>query len=382
MLFIERVRMICILCLTAFGCTGNTLTFIVVNRRFFRKTALAAFIAALSVADCIVLCLQSLQILTKLHPTVTSYDCIIFFLIDVFRLLSVWLVCFINLERCSLVFNPCQMPRLTSRRKARTLILILIVFSLLIFSHYAKHMKIGYVKHYNQTSPVRSFCAYRPNFNRLVWEYIRSGLTYWLTIPICIVCNLIIIRCLHQASKIERKFNDQQIRLSTTTIQPGKIDLSSKQRQLTAMLLTSSICFVLTATPSTVHSIYLLIKKPTNTGYIIHICTNILLHFHHASNFLAFMCSCARFRTELMNFFRRHLRCQISTSWHQRSLPHTEHGPLNSKKQQRTPVQLLTPSRKSDRLVQSPVYPHIAIQLNGNFNYHPRTGRNHSGPNH
>ena len=94
MLFIERVRTISILFLTVFGCIGNLLTLIIVNQRVFRKTASSAFISGLCIADCIVLCLHSLQIVTKLHPQVTSYDCIVFFLMDVFRLLSVWIVCF------------------------------------------------------------------------------------------------------------------------------------------------------------------------------------------------------------------------------------------------------------------------------------------------
>jgi hypothetical protein len=141
-MFLELVRTISLLCLTVFGCTGNILTLIIVNRRFFRKTALAAFISGLSIADCIVLFLHSLQIVAKRHPHVTSYDCVIFFFIDVFRLLSVWIVCFINIERCSLVFNPCHMPRLTNQIKSRIFVIILFIISLIIFSHYTKHMHI------------------------------------------------------------------------------------------------------------------------------------------------------------------------------------------------------------------------------------------------
>jgi len=177
MLFLESVRTIAILCLTVFGCTGNLLTLIIVNQRFFRKTPSAAFISGLCIADCIVLCLHSLQIVTKLHPQVTSYDCIVFFFIDVFRLLSVWIVCCINIERCSLVFNPCYMPRLTSRTKSCIFVIILFILSLLIFSHYAQHMHIEYVNNTNQSNPIRSFCAFKPGFYRLAWECIRSSLT-------------------------------------------------------------------------------------------------------------------------------------------------------------------------------------------------------------
>jgi hypothetical protein len=52
MLFFERVRTISILCLSVFGFTGNILTLIVINQRFFRKTASAAFISGLCIVDC------------------------------------------------------------------------------------------------------------------------------------------------------------------------------------------------------------------------------------------------------------------------------------------------------------------------------------------
>ncbi|CAF2986320.1 unnamed protein product [Rotaria sp. Silwood2] len=349
MLFLERVRTIALLCLTVFGCTGNILTLIVVNQQFFRKTASAAFISALSIADCIVLCLQSLHIVIKLHLQVTSYDCVVFFLIDVFRLLSVWIVCFINIERCSLVFNPCHMPRLTSRTKSRILVLILFIISLLIFSHYAENMHIEYVYESNRTVAIRSFCAYKSNFHRLTWGCVKSGLTYWFTVPLCIICNLIIIQRLHRASRIERTLNNENLR-TNHFISTNKLDLSSKQRQLTAMLVTSSICFVLTATPSTIHATYIMItNKINNVQYAIHIFTNILLHFHHASNFLAFIFSCARFRIELVNLFRRYFHCQIYMKWYKRSIPNIEQNLIYSTKQQRTPMKLLTTNTKEQK---------------------------------
>ena len=350
------------LCLTVFGCTGNILTLIVVNQRFFRKTTLAAFISVLSIADCLVLCLQSLQIVTKLHPQVTSYDCFVFFLMDVFRLLSIWLVCFISIERCSLVFNPCHMPRLRSRTKSRLCIAILFAVAILIFSHYARHMHIEYLYVNNQTTPVRSFCAFKRNFHRLTWQYIRSSLTYWLTIPLCTICNAIIILRFRQASRIERALNSHLD--NHLNLQSNKLDLSSKQRQMTAMLVTSSICFILTATPSAIHTIYILnTRKMNNSHYIVHILTNILLHFHHASNFLAFIFSCARFRTELLHLFRRYFHCQIYKSWQRRSGPNTEQNLADPPRHRRAPTKLLvTPqTKKPQRTVKSSSHPGIAL---------------------
>ena len=127
MLTLESIRTISMLLLTAIGCTGNILILIILNRRFFRKTPSATFISGLCIADCIVLCLQSFQIIGKIYFKVTSYDCIVFFFMDVFRLLSVWLICFINLERCSLVFNPCRLPHIKSRVKSRIFVSILFV---------------------------------------------------------------------------------------------------------------------------------------------------------------------------------------------------------------------------------------------------------------
>ncbi|UJR21049.1 hypothetical protein I4U23_024149 [Adineta vaga] len=364
MLILERIRTIAILCLSVFGCTGNILTLIVVNQRFFRRTASAAFISGLCIADCFVLCLHSLQIVTKLRPQVTRYDCIVFFFIDVFRLLSVWIVCFINIERCSLVFNPCHMPRLTSQIKSRLFVILLFCLSLIIFSHYTYHMHIEYVYNTNQTIPSRSFCAFKKDFHRLTWESIRSALTYWLTVPICIVCNFIIIQRLHHASRIERSLSPDS---------KTKLDLSSKQRQLTAMLVASSVCFIVTATPSTVHAIYLLLSKNFGSHqYVIHIFTNILLHFHHASNFLVFIFSCARFRIELVELFRNYFCYKIYANWYKRSSQNTEQIVFYSAKHQRTPVKLL--SQKSN--MQRRNNPNGIIIL-GTNNYNKRNGRSY-----
>ncbi|CAF2821093.1 unnamed protein product [Rotaria sp. Silwood2] len=362
MLFAEQVRIISTLCLTVFGCTGNILTLIILNQRFFRKTPSAILISALCIADCIVLCLQSLKIVAKVYFPITSYDCIVFFCLDVSRFMSVWIVCFINLERCSLVFNPCHIPHLTSRIKSCLFVMILFTISLLIFSHYVVHLNMEYTYDSNETSIIHSVCTYKPGFNRVAWEFLRSASTYWLTVPICIICNIIIIKCLFQASRIERTLNNDLT---------YSLNLSSKQRQLTAMLVTSSVCFVLTATPSTVHAIYLAISENTSLRqYIIYIYINILLHFHHAVNFLAFVFSCARFRAELIGLFHNYLCRRIFRNWYRRAAPSTEQMYMYSTRQQKTPIKLFTPK----------AHPHKRIHHNGIVilaanNYNNKMGR-------
>ncbi|CAF3191970.1 unnamed protein product [Rotaria socialis] len=366
MLLLDRIRNISLICLTAFGCAGNILTFIIVNRCFFRKTSSSAFISGLCIADSMVLCLLSFQVIGKMYSPVTSYDCGVFFFLDVFRLLSVWIICFINLERCSLVFNPCHISRLTSRKKAYIFVIILFIISLIIFSHYAKHMNIEYTYSTNQTMPIRSICVFKPKFHRVAWECIRSALTYWLTVPVCIICNIIIIKCLYHASRFQRtsynNFNET-------------LNLSSKQRQLTGMLVTSSICFVLTVTPSTIHSIYLAISKNfAGQQYIIHVLTNILLHFHHASNFLAFIFSCSRFRVELIDFFQKIFCAGIFEKWHKRSTATTEQMYVYSTRHQKTPIKLFT--SKSNMRKRNNQNGIVVITMN---NFNTRQGKNH-GP--
>ena len=363
-MFWERVRIIALLILSVFGCTGNILILIIVNRRFFRKTPSAALISGLCIADCSVLCLQSFQIVNKLRPHVSSYDCAIFFFMDVFRLLSVWIICLISLERCSFVFNPCHIPHIQSRLKSRIVVIILFIISLLIFSHYTKHMQIKYIYNLNRTMPVRSLCVYKKDFHRIAWECIRAALTYWLIIPICIVCNCIIIRRIYQATRIERTLNIKS---------RNRLELSSTQHQLTIMLVASSSCFVITATPSTIHTIYLSISHNLSIyQYVIHIITNILLHFHYASNFLVFVFSCARFRIELSELFRNLLFFRICKKWHPRSISNTEQMFFQSIKQQRTPIKLL----KSKAYLHRRSNPN-AMNLLAMNNYNHDIGRNY-----
>jgi hypothetical protein len=221
----------------------------------------------------------------------------------------------------------------------------------------------------NQTNANLSYCAFNQNFSFFIWMCIKSSLNYWLTVPLCTICNFIIIKQLHQASRIERSLNyDSQ----------SKLDLSSKQRQLTAMLLASSIGFVLTATPTTIHSIYIVLKQDKSvTQYAIHIFTSILLHFHHASNFLVFLFSCGRFRLEVYQLFNRYLRCSIcsiSINCRRHSISNREPMVFYSSKQQKTPVKLLsTKANKNRRKTQNEI-----IQLTTN-NYYRKNGRNY-GP--
>ena len=347
MLPLERFRTIAFIALSVFGCAGNLLTLIVISQRFFRKTASAAFIFGLCFADCVVLCLHTFQIIARDHPRITTHECFIIFLIDVFRLFSIWIVCFINIERCSLVFNPCHMPRLTSRRKSCILVCLLFLVAVLIFSHYAQHMYTAHVSHVDGTNATLFYCAFKENFHDLLWVWIKLTLTYGLTVPLCTICNIIIIIQLHRASRIER-------------ISPGnRLDLSSKQRQLTAMLVASSIGFVLTATPTALHSIYITIKQNKNlTQYTIHIINSTLLHFHHASNFLVFVFSSGRFRLEVIRLFHHYFPnsfCTISFSCYRRPLSShpqcdtTKPTALYTKNGTRTPVKLFVVKRRSRR---------------------------------
>ena len=144
------------------------------------------------------------------------------------------------------------------------------------------------------------------------------------------------------------------------------------------MLAASSICFICTATPSTVHSIYLILSKNlSNRQYIIHIFTNILLHFHHASNFLVFVFSCARFRTELIDLFCVYLRCPIYNHLYKRSTPHTEQVFIYSARQQKAPMKLLAPKANAPRRNTQQPYQNGILLLGAN-NHSKRAVR--SGP--
>ena len=338
MFILERFRTITFIALSIFGCAGNLLTLIIINQRFFRKTASAAFIFGLCLADCVVLCLHTLQIVAKDHPHVTIYECGIIFLTDVFRLFSIWIVCFINIERCSLVFNPCHMPRLTSRIKSRIFVFILFLLALIIFSHYGRNMYTAHTVHNQSTNSTLFYCTFREDFPNLLWICIKSALTYWITVPLCTICNIIIIKQLHRASRIER------------TLYTNYFDLSTKQRQLTAMLVASSIGFVLTASPTAIHTIYLTLKqdKP-DIQYVIHIFTSILLHFHHASNFLVFLFSCGRFRLEVVRFFRHSSLCTISFACYRSRSNSSKPMAIYSTNPSRTAVKLFVVTRHSRR---------------------------------
>ncbi|CAF1012118.1 unnamed protein product [Didymodactylos carnosus] len=345
----ERVSAISLLLISIFGCCGNALTIIVVNQHFFRRTTSAAFITALSFADFTVLLLQSYQILAKFRlKTATSFDCLIIYFTDVFRLLSVWMIGIMNIERLTLIFNIPHLPRLRSVIKARIFVCFLFCLSLLVFIHYAFFMETHYkyksepqildvsstvtllnntnvtnqsVATYNDSKTTSlmskklrtgSVCYFKSEFKSLIWGYIKNSITYWTVTPIVIICNCIIVYRLQEASRIEKSIKPREFQFATT--------LSTKQKIMTAMLMSSSALFLITSTPATVHLIYMLAtKNRSNTQYIIHITTNILLHLHHASNFLVYLSTCQRFRTEIIKLCNTYSRCHTKRNGRHKS---------------------------------------------------------------
>jgi hypothetical protein len=367
-----------LLALLIFGCIGNTLTIIVINKKRMRNTNASLFVTCMALSDIVLLVLKFTANMIKIYR-IPIYDLCIFIQIipQAASFISVWLVIITSAERAAAVLFPFKVMLIFSRFRCKLIIAcMLIVFCLLSAS-------IIFCLQYSPTQPY--YCLIKGTlegncffYYTYIFPWIKSAFGCWLPSLFGIILNLIIISALYRASNARRgitntplsrtfssmrqnaqsdslvkspktskfkriyRFSNKansdpeqneamkplknpslnsnnkngsngserkceptkavtnagtnRVRFSTTY---GK---SSKEKQITIMLLTISISFIILTLP---YSAYELLRKLDFLQYkwlknrhVMRACM-LLIDINHATNFIFYCLTAQRFRKEL-----------------------------------------------------------------------------------
>ena len=315
----------CLLILLIFALIGNTLTILIMRSKKMRTTNTALFLTFMAFADMFVLALKFTVNMQKLYQIPVYEICILIQILpDIAALSSYWLIIITTLERCIAVWYPLKIAQIMTRRRCILLIFILICLLTLLSSTQIVCLKsLPLTPHFCgiKGSITGSCRIYLKN----VYPWIKSVLMSWLPGVLGIILNLLIIISLAKASKQRENI---AIRMPTYKQRNSEVEILqenngqfkkvhfksvkmqiSKERQITIMLCTVSITFVLFTFP---YAVFELLRKlnptvPAFKSRFTHRAVLFILDCLHSTNFILYCLTGKKFRDELKNI----LRCRL-----------------------------------------------------------------------
>ena len=258
----------------------------------------------MAIADNILLAFKFLASMIKIYH-IPVYDfCILIYIIipQAASFISVWLIMITTAERTAAVVFPLEVSVIFSKRRCKVMIFCMIVFFLVLTS------TGGFCSHHDIKKPY--LCAvkggsgsnYEFYFNS-VYQLMKSVFGSWFPSLLGIGLNIAIIFFLYKASNERRNITSIRNRLQTINIPRT----NSKERQITIMLLTISISFVILTMP---YSLYELVRKLIDIRTLHRIvhkdnvrkfqrATLLLVDLNHSTNFIFYVMTAERFRNQL-----------------------------------------------------------------------------------
>jgi hypothetical protein len=332
----------CLLILLIFALIGNTLTILVMRSKRMQTTNTSLLLTSLAVADIIVLTLKFLINMQKLYKIPVYGFCIIIYILpDIAALTSYWLIITTTTERSIAVWFPLKVSTIITKKRCYGLILILIsLFTMMGCTQIVCLQPIPATPHYcGIKGVITGKCRY---YIRYIYPWIKSAIMSWIPSMMGIVLNTLIIISLAKAGKKRKTMTNDYERKSVkmvsvdyssdcSFIKPNverlqsivsvnnfkKMPLlrrvgqtfqsqSSKERQITVMLCTVSITFVLFTLP---YAIYELLRKlnPNSLAFqnrFIHRAVLFFIDCLHATNFILYCLTGKKFRDELRNILK------------------------------------------------------------------------------
>ena len=295
-------------CLIIFGLMGNSLVFVVLTKSSMKKTTCSLYLRFLSVFDSLVLCVSLMRYWTAY---ITLYD-IRSYSSGVCKIhtwatywtshTSAWLLVSVTVERCVSVWFPHKVKMFCTKRKTYTIIISIILVTALISSHYFYGIGLNIVE--NESYCVGMYADYS-NFETFAWPWVDLCIYSLFPSTILFICKIsIIYKVVHTNRGIVQNDssngNDFQNSSATTSRR-------SQESSLTAMLLITSITYIVCTTPLCVFIIYNTItsleifKSPLikAVGELVWAVTNMLQFTNNSINFILYCVSGRRFREEL-----------------------------------------------------------------------------------
>ena len=283
--------------LIVFGTTGNILSLVVLQSKYFRKSPSAFILSALAMADTGVLLCGLLRHwimqLSENAVDIRSFNIVTCYVHSLFTYylpqLSSWSLVLLSLERLVSVKWPLKSREMFNKRKmgaAWTTIALLLVA---LNGHWFK--TVGMLANDDDSG---YHCDMLPRwywFSQLIWPWLDLIVLSVIPVIAIFTCNILVIHALLNASKLRGQMS---ARISSK-------EHNSTSSQITAMLVGLNVIFFLTTIPVSIYFIGEDIfwdSAHTNTRIAYATC-NIIYYLSNSTNFLVYCITGSKFRHAL-----------------------------------------------------------------------------------
>lgn len=290
------------------GTIGNALSFVIMIQREMRQTPTFFYLAALAIADTVMLYLSALKTWIRmisgfemLH--INNFCCkFLTFLIHFSIHFSAWLIVAVTVERFLAVWFPLKANTMCSVSRARFVTFMTALIFILINIHVLWTAEL--LPAPNSINPDKLICAayaYQ-NFVCNVFPWINLVLYSFLPFAILLVLNSLIVVCLVRNQNIVTSSMTKDDRFMRNT-----------HRKLAITLLAISFVWIITTIPRPLYQLFS--PKPKSfddmaRGVLGKVICFLLMYANHSINFFLYCLTGQRFRIELSKFVRQCQRKQ------------------------------------------------------------------------
>lgn len=268
--------------LVIFGVLGNILSVCVFFNTKLKKLSSSYYLSSLAISDTIFLIMVFIAwlVLIEINWFIIEWVCkLTMYLIYVSSFLSVWLIMVFTIERFVAVRYPLLRQSLCTISRAKFIIVILTIISLLSYSPCLILTRVMYHEEINKT-----VCTVDPEWRNVnkIFNMIDAILTIVIPVFTISILNALIGRSIWKLSNIRKKLTERETNTVTTTIatsttlrknnhQKGKNNKvksgTFNQNKVTRMLLIISTVFLFISLPSYIMRLLLMFYEPVS---IIH----------------------------------------------------------------------------------------------------------------
>ncbi|CAF3481735.1 unnamed protein product [Rotaria socialis] len=282
-----------------FGCIGNFLSILVFSRKTLRSRSCSIYFLALNVSDICVLISYTIESLLfhgySIQLLSNSFMCkSVIFLIYASTDISNYLLTLAAMDRCILISNSTLRYRFCRKLTAKLMIIFVVVTLGLTNSHFL----VGF--HVDKDG----FCLPTTgNYNYFYVHHYDSYIdiikTVLIPFTIIFICNTIIIF----------KYTRRDILLSMSSTKRKNRRRKEKDRQLTWLLISTSLLFIILSSPSEINDfVRTHLSQHFQMKYSCELwaITTFLILLHqtnHASHFYVYTLTGPIFRKEFQKLF-------------------------------------------------------------------------------
>ena len=303
------------------GTVGNSLSFLVLMRCAMRNVGAYNYLAALSVADTLVLYIGLLRMWIG---QMTGYDvknesdvaCKVINVVNyTVSDYSVWLLIAVTVERYIVTVHALHSKSMCTKSRARIVMLAIFILLLLVNSHFLFTTEVQHM-----SGPLDSECNGAEGFQVLaekVWPWVDAAIYSFVPFIVIITLNVRIICQVSRAVKrrqgllhVTESYESALPLKTSSTSASVRHSASENSTRITVMLLTISFTFLLTTLPMNVTMIVTSFAASDASMEqavkfkFARTVTELLMYTNHSINFFLYLLTGHKFRQQLAAMFR------------------------------------------------------------------------------